>query len=157
DPVAARPHPRVGRRAEAGRHAAGEPGERGGLRHRPRPHRRPVVGRDRAQLPGGGLTFVSEAGTGDGAGAVSDGDDILAEARTLIEGAQEKQIPVRLVGGLAIRVLTPGYPPRERDGQHLVLASVSAHRRALPDFPLTGGYEVYKTFNALYGQKQLYF
>jgi len=96
-------------------------------------------------------------GAGDGVGAVSDGDDILAEARTLIEGAQERQIPVRLVGGLAVRVLTPDYPPRERDGQDLDLASVSAHRRALTEFLRSRGYEGDKTFNALYGHKQLYF
>jgi hypothetical protein len=96
-------------------------------------------------------------GAGDGVGTVSDGDDILAEARTLIEGAQERHIPVRLVGGLAVRVLTPDYPARARDGQDLDLASVSAHRRPLSEFLVSRGYEGDKTFNALYGHKQLYF
>jgi len=96
-------------------------------------------------------------GEGDGVGGVSNGDDILAEARTLIEGAQERQIPVRLVGGLAVRVLTPAYPPRARDGQDLDMASVAKHRKALSEFLVSRGYEGDKTFNALYGHKQLYF
>ena len=84
-------------------------------------------------------------------------DDVLAEASALIEGAQAASIPVRLVGGLAVRYLTPQYPPRARDGQDLDLASVSAHRRALSEFLVSRGYEGDKTFNALYGHKQLYF
>ena len=83
--------------------------------------------------------------------------DVLGEATSLITGAQEEGIPVRLVGGLAVRVLTPDYPPRARDGQDLDMASVSAHRRALSEFLVARGYEGDKTFNALYGHKQLYF
>jgi hypothetical protein len=100
---------------------------------------------------------VAEAGTGDGAGTRSDGNDVLGEALTLINAAQEEGIPVRLVGGLAVRVLTPLYPPRARDGQDLDLVSASAHRRALSEFLVSRGYEGDKTFNALYGHKQLYF
>jgi Uncharacterised nucleotidyltransferase len=98
-----------------------------------------------------------DVGTGDGAGTRSDGADVLAEATSLINAAQEEGIPVRLVGGLAVRVLTPLYPPRARDGQDLDLASASAHRRALSEFLESRGYEGDKTFNALYGHKQLYF
>ena len=85
------------------------------------------------------------------------GDDVFGEAMTLIGGAQEAGIPVRLIGGLAVRYLTPDYPPRARDGQDLDLASTSAHRRPLSDFLVSRGYEGDRTFNALYGHKQLYF
>jgi hypothetical protein len=95
---------------------------------------------------------VTETGTG-----ADQQDDVLAEASALIEGAQAASIPVRLVGGLAVRYLTPQYPPRARDGQDLDMASVSAHRRALSEFLVSRGYEADKTFNALYGHKQLYF
>jgi hypothetical protein len=96
-------------------------------------------------------------GSGDGVDAVPDDDDPLGEAITLIGRAQEEGIPVRLVGGLAVRVLTPAFPPRARDGQDLDLASVSAHRKALTEFLGSRGYEGDRTFNALYGHKQLYF
>ena len=76
---------------------------------------------------------------------------------SVIGGAQQAGIPVRLIGGLAVRYLTPEYPPRARDGQDLDLASVSAHRRPLSDFLVSKGYEADRTFNALYGHKQLYF
>lgn len=95
---------------------------------------------------------MTETGTG-----ADQQDDVLAEANALIEGAQAASIPVRLVGGLAVRFLTPDFPPRARDGQDLDLASVSAHRRALSEFLVSRGYEGDKTFNALYGHKQLYF
>ena len=85
------------------------------------------------------------------------GDDVFGEAMSLIGGAQEAGIPVRLIGGLAVRYLTPDYPPRARDGQDLDLASVSAHRRKLSEFLVSKGYEGDRTFNALYGHKQLYF
>ena len=85
------------------------------------------------------------------------GDDVFAEAMALIGGAQEAGIPVRLIGGLAVRYLTPDYPPRARDGQDLDVASTSAHRRHLSDFLVSRGYEGDRTFNALYGHKQLYF
>ncbi|HEY1331775.1 MAG TPA: hypothetical protein VGH10_09910 [Actinomycetota bacterium] len=90
------------------------------------------------------------------ASAAGDGD-VFAEALSLIGGAQEAGIPVRLVGGLAVRYLTPDYPPRARDGQDLDMASVSAHRRPLSEFLVGRGYQADKTFNSLYGHKQLYF
>lgn len=83
--------------------------------------------------------------------------DVFDEALSVIGGAQEAGIPVRLIGGLAVRFLTPDYPPRARDGQDLDLASVSTHRKALSEFLVSRGYEADRTFNALYGHKQLYF
>jgi hypothetical protein len=82
---------------------------------------------------------------------------VFAEAMSVIGGAQQSGIPVRLIGGLAVRYLTPDYPPRARDGQDLDLASVSTHRRPLSDFLVSRGYVADRTFNALYGHKQLYF
>ena len=90
-------------------------------------------------------------------GAAPAGSDVLEEALSIVGGAQEAGIPVRLVGGLAVRYLTPQFPPRAREGQDLDLASVSTHRRPLTEFLVSRGYEPDKTFNALYGHKQLYF
>jgi hypothetical protein len=103
------------------------------------------------------LTLVEVGGAGDGAGGVTPDGDVFAEANTLISGAQQEGIPVRLVGGLAVRFLTPAFPPRARDGQDLDMASAAKHRRALSEFLVSRGYEGDKTFNALYGHKQLYF
>jgi hypothetical protein len=88
--------------------------------------------------------------------AVAD-TDLLHEARSLIGLAAERDIALRLVGGLAIRLLTPDLPPRGRMGQDLDFASASSTRRALIDMLSEQGYEPDKTFNALYGNKQLYF
>ena len=82
---------------------------------------------------------------------------VFEEALSIIEGAQADGIPVRLVGGLAVRFLTPQYPARAREGQDLDLASVASHRKPLTEFLVGRGYHPDKTFNALYGHKQLYF
>lgn len=82
---------------------------------------------------------------------------LLAEATSLISGASEAGVPIRLIGGLAIRYLTPDFPPRAGEGQDLDLASVSAARRELTEFLASRGYAADKNFNALYGHKQLYF
>jgi hypothetical protein len=83
--------------------------------------------------------------------------DLLNEAKSLIDLATERSIALRLVGGLAIRMLTPELPPRSRTGQDLDFASASSTRRALTDMLTERGYDPDKNFNALYGNKQLYF
>jgi hypothetical protein len=83
--------------------------------------------------------------------------DLLNEAKSLIDLATERNIALRLVGGLAIRVLTPALPPRSRTGQDLDFASASSTRRALTDMLTEQGYDADKNFNALYGNKQLFF
>lgn len=83
--------------------------------------------------------------------------DLLNDAKSLIDLATARSIALRLVGGLAIRVLTPELPPRSRTGQDLDFASASSTRRALTDMLTEQGYEPDKNFNALYGNKQLYF
>jgi hypothetical protein len=86
-----------------------------------------------------------------------DESDALREALVLIEGATGRGVPLRLVGGLAVRYLTPGYPPRTRARQDLDLASVSRTRPQLTDLLVETGYEPDRRFNALYGHKQLFF
>lgn len=83
--------------------------------------------------------------------------DPLDEALALVEAGRAHGVPLRLVGGLAVRVLCPNFPPRERKGQDLDLASTSKVRPALRDMLVERGYDPDKRFNALYGHKQLYF
>jgi hypothetical protein len=79
------------------------------------------------------------------------------EARRLIDLAGERGIVLRLLGGLAIALLTPELPPRTREGQDLDFASVRSSRKALIDMLDGEGYVGDRNFNALYGDKQLYF
>jgi hypothetical protein len=81
----------------------------------------------------------------------------IEEAVGICEAAADAGITVRLVGGLAIQYLTPEFPPRGGDRQDLDLATLSSDRRALTQFLAERGYVADKTFNALYGHKQLYF
>lgn len=81
----------------------------------------------------------------------------LEEAVELIGAAEAIGVPLRLVGGLAVRVLCPEFPPRTRERQDLDLASTSDARPALTSLLQQRGYEPDRRFNALYGHKQLYF
>jgi hypothetical protein len=83
--------------------------------------------------------------------------DLLGEARRLIDVATERGIVLRMLGGLAIGMLCPDLPPRTRAGQDLDFGSLSSGRQALGDLLAEEGYVADKTFNALYGNKQLYF
>jgi hypothetical protein len=88
---------------------------------------------------------------------VPDPADALPAALDLIAGATARGVPLRLVGGLAVRYLTPAFPPRVREGQDIDLASVSRARPPLVEYLTERGYEPDRHFNALYGHKQLYF
>ena len=81
----------------------------------------------------------------------------LEEAVGICETAGDEGITVRLAGGLAIQYLTPEFPPRGGDRQDLDLATQSSDRKQLTSFLTGRGYVGDKTFNALYGHKQLYF
>jgi hypothetical protein len=81
----------------------------------------------------------------------------MSEARRLIDTAGDRGIVLRLLGGLAIQVLTPELPPRTRDGQDLDFASVRSSRKPLTELLAAEGYVGDRNFNALYGDKQLYF
>lgn len=85
------------------------------------------------------------------------GVSLLDEAKHLIDAAGERGIVLRLLGGLAIQYLTPELPPRTRSGQDLDLGSHSSHRRQLTAFLEETGYVPDKMFNALHGDRQLYF
>jgi hypothetical protein len=85
------------------------------------------------------------------------GGDVLDEAVQLITAAAREGIPLRLLGGLAVRCLCPAFPPRAREGQDVDMASVSSARSALARFLAEHGCVPDKEFNQLYGHKQMYF
>ncbi|HVB54786.1 MAG TPA: hypothetical protein VNF24_11440 [Candidatus Acidoferrales bacterium] len=84
-------------------------------------------------------------------------DPALDAAVTLVRVAAARGVPLRIVGGLAVRYLTPDFPARTRSGQDLDLASTGEARRDLTTFLGEHDYQPDKNFNALYGHKQLYF
>ena len=88
---------------------------------------------------------------------MADEIDPLDRALGLIEEAGAEGIPLRLVGGQAVRVLCPAFPPRTRKDQDLDLASVSRARPQLSRFLEARGFEPDKLFNNLHGHKQLFF
>jgi hypothetical protein len=82
---------------------------------------------------------------------------IAEEATTLVDLARERGVVVRILGGLAVRILCPRLPARSRDGQDLDLATRGSSRSALTELLTERGYVGDRHFNALHGNKQLYF
>ncbi len=83
--------------------------------------------------------------------------DAFELATTVVHAAAERGVPLRLLGGLAIRLLTPEFPPRARAGQDLDLATVSGAKPKVEALLSELGFEGDRRFNALHGHRQLYF
>lgn len=82
----------------------------------------------------------------------------LAEALRLIEMAETAGLQLRLMGGLAFHAVVPTWrAPIERARRDIDLATRSRDRRAVVELLAAAGYEPDRQYNALYGQKQLYF
>jgi hypothetical protein len=84
-------------------------------------------------------------------------DDPLPEAVTLVEGAASAGLPLRLLGGLGVRVLCPDFPPRLRAGQDMDLACAGKGRRDVVAYLEKSGCVPDKMFNSLNGDRQMYF
>src|SRR5580693_3761737 len=85
------------------------------------------------------------------------GDDPLPEAVALVDGAARAGLRLRLLGGLGVRVLCPGFPPRLRAGQDMDLACASKGRRDVAAYLEQSGCVPDKMFNSLNGDRQMYF
>jgi hypothetical protein len=84
-------------------------------------------------------------------------DDPLVEARRLAEGASQAGIPLRLLGGLAVRVLCPDFPPRLRRDQDIDFGCLSKGRQKVAAYLEEAGCEPDRRFNSLNGDRQMYF
>jgi hypothetical protein len=83
--------------------------------------------------------------------------DPLPEALGLTRSAAAAGVPLRLLGGLGIRVLCPGFPPRLRAGQDIDFACLSKGRAKVASHLEDHGCEPDRRFNNLNGDRQMYF
>ena len=91
------------------------------------------------------------------AGPAASADDPLPEAITLARGAADAGLGRKLLGGLAVRILCPGFPPRLRAGQDMDFACVSKGRKHVAAYLEKSGCQPDKRFNNLNGDRQMYF
>src|SRR2546428_7005383 len=71
--------------------------------------------------------------------------------------AADRGVPLRLLGGQAVRLLCPDFPPRARQGQDLDFASVSSAKGVVMGFLADHGFLGDKRFNTIHGDRQMYF
>jgi hypothetical protein len=83
--------------------------------------------------------------------------DTYEAAVQAVEAANGAGVPLRLIGGQAVRYLTPAFPPRTRSGQDMDFASVSSAKKAVMDLLGELGFDGDKRFNTMHGHKQMYF
>jgi hypothetical protein len=91
------------------------------------------------------------------AGAPSSADDPLPEAVALARGAANASLGLKLLGGLAVRVLCPEFPPRLRRDQDIDFACVTKQRKKVAEYLDGAGCEPDRRFNNLNGDRQMYF
>ena len=89
------------------------------------------------------------------ADAPTSADDPLPEALGLARGAADNSLGLKLLGGLAVRVLCPDFPPRLRRDQDIDFACVSKQRKKVADYLDRAGCEPDRRFNNLNGDRQL--
>ena len=88
---------------------------------------------------------------------VGSAHDPLPEALGLAQAAAEAGLGLKLLGGLAVRVLCPDFPPRLRVGQDMDLACAGKRRRDIAAYLEKSGCVPDKMFNNLNGDRQMYF
>jgi hypothetical protein len=85
--------------------------------------------------------------------------DILAEASRLLEAAREADVPVRLIGGIAVRMHVPSgqTPVVEREYKDIDLVTLKGKSRVVGEFMTSMGYTADRMFNATNGARRLLF
>jgi hypothetical protein len=83
--------------------------------------------------------------------------DTYEAALQAVEAANQDDVPLKLLGGQAVRYLTPDFPPRVRNGQDMDFASVSTAKKPVMDLLGELGFEGDKRFNTMHGHRQMYF
>lgn len=104
----------------------------------------------------------SEAGVGGQPAAPPDPvpgspEDPLTDALALARGAARAGVGLKLLGGLAVRVICPDYPPRLRRDQDIDFACLSRERKKVAAHLEAAGCVPDRRFNNLNGDRQMYF
>jgi hypothetical protein len=89
--------------------------------------------------------------------AAGSADDPLPEALGLARGAAEAGLGLKLLGGLAVRVICPDFPPRLRAGQDMDFACMGKGRKDVAAYLERSGCQPDRRFNNLNGDRQMYF
>jgi hypothetical protein len=85
--------------------------------------------------------------------------DVVEEAARLLEGASANGVPLRLVGGLAVRMHGPGelHPAVDRTYRDIDLVARKGDGREASELLLALGYLANEEFNAINGHRRLLF
>ncbi len=83
--------------------------------------------------------------------------DTFGESVEVVREANRSGIPLKLIGGQAVRLLCPLFPHRARDDQDMDFACVSSKKREVIDFFAGRGFLGDRKFNLLHGDRQMYF
>ncbi len=85
--------------------------------------------------------------------------DPVAEGRRIVGAAAEREIPLRVLGGVAIALTCPSSrkPPLAREYADVDLATVHGARKEVSELMESLGYAGDREFNLLHGHRRLYF
>lgn len=83
--------------------------------------------------------------------------DTFDRAVETVRAANASGLPLKLIGGQAVRFLCPTFPHRAREDQDMDFACVSSRKRELIDFFVDRGFLGDRHFNTLHGDRQMYF
>jgi hypothetical protein len=75
----------------------------------------------------------------------------------VVREANARGIPLKLLGGQAVRLLCPLFPHRARDDQDMDFACISSKKKDVIEFFAEQGFLGDRKFNTLHGDRQMYF
>lgn len=84
-------------------------------------------------------------------------EDAFGASIAVARQANELGVPLKLLGGQAVRLLCPSFPHRARNDQDMDFASVSSAKRPVMEFLSGQGFLGDARFNLLHGDRQMYF
>ncbi|SRR6266567_4534116 len=79
------------------------------------------------------------------------------QAVAVVTQANARGVPLKLLGGQAVRLLCPLYPHRARLDQDMDFASVASAKREVMEFLSELGFLGDQRFNTLHGDRQMFF
>ncbi len=85
--------------------------------------------------------------------------DPVAEGRRIAEAAADRDLPLRVLGGVAVAILCPSsrLPPLKREYADIDFATIGSAKDGVVELMETLGYASDREFNVLHGHRRLYF